>query len=50
MKSKEVWNSIEGTIVDWEHETQIHPLTGEIFDFHGNKIIEPLPTEDTPHE
>jgi len=29
---------VEGCIVDFEHETQINPLTGDVFDYSGNKI------------
>lgn len=35
---KEIWKSVEECVVDWEHETQINPTTGEVFDFDGNRI------------
>ena len=34
----EVMVAVEGTVVDWEHETQINPNTGEVFDFYGQPL------------
>jgi hypothetical protein len=35
--------SVEGTVVDWEHKTQINPTTGEVFDFNGAPVEVPKP-------
>jgi len=34
----QVWKAIDGTVVDWDHKTQINPNTGEVYDFGGNLL------------
>lgn len=41
-ESNEVWKAIDGTVVSWEHRTQIHPETGAVYDFHGVLISPPV--------
>jgi hypothetical protein len=31
--------SVENTVVSWEHNTQINPVSGEVYDFHGNLLV-----------
>lgn len=39
---------VEGTVANFTTHTQINPVTGEVFDFNGNKIYS-IP-EEPPHE
>lgn len=40
----EVWVPVEGTIVNWKTERQVHPETGDSYDFQGRPVI-----DDHPH-
>lgn len=40
----EVQVPVEGTVCNWERGVQTNPITGEEFDFDGNKIYE-VPVE-----
>lgn len=44
-EADQVMSAVEGTVVSWEHKTQIHPTTGAVYDFHGNLILAPVAKE-----
>lgn len=37
---------VEGTVCNFTTHTQINPITGEVFDFSGNKIYSIPDSED----